>query len=53
MELQDYLHIVRRRWWIVVLVALIAGATAFVFSRLQTPIYKSAMKLTIQDLNTH
>lgn len=52
MELQDYLQIAKRRWWIVVLVALIAAAGAFVFSRLQTPIYKSSMKLTIQPART-
>ncbi len=52
MELQDYLQIAKRRWWIVVLVALVAAASAFVFSRLQTPIYKSSMKLTIQPART-
>ncbi|PJF48184.1 MAG: hypothetical protein D6709_03785 [Chloroflexi bacterium] len=52
MELQDYVQIVKRRWWIVVLTALIAAAGAFVFSRLQTPIYKSSMKLTIQPART-
>jgi capsular polysaccharide biosynthesis protein len=52
MELQDYLQIARRRWWIVMLVALIAAVSAFVFSRLQTPIYKSSMKLTIQPART-
>ncbi len=52
MELQDFLQIVKRRWWIVALVALIAGASAFVFSRLQTPVYKSTMKLTIQPART-
>lgn len=52
MELQDYIQIVKRRWWIVVLTALIAAASAFAFSRLQTPIYKSSMKLTIQPART-
>ncbi len=52
MELQDYVRIAQRRWWIVVLVALIAAASAFVFSRLQTPVYKSSMKLTIQPART-
>lgn len=52
MELQDYLQIAKRRWWIVLLVALVAGASAFAFSRMQTPIYKSAMKLTIQPART-
>jgi capsular polysaccharide biosynthesis protein len=52
MELQDYVRIAQRRWWIVVLVALTAAASAFVFSRLQTPVYKSSMKLTIQPART-
>jgi capsular polysaccharide biosynthesis protein len=52
MELQDFLTILRRRWWIVVLAALIGGASAYLFSRAQTPVYKSAMKLTIQPART-
>ncbi|MCS7088310.1 MAG: Wzz/FepE/Etk N-terminal domain-containing protein [Thermoflexales bacterium] len=52
MELQDYLDIARRRWWIVVLVSVVAAASAFVFSRLQTPIYKASMRLTIQPART-
>jgi capsular polysaccharide biosynthesis protein len=52
MELQDFWQMVKRRWWIVLLVALIAGASAFAFSRMQTPVYKSAMKLTIQPART-
>ncbi len=52
MELQDYLDIARRRWWIVVLVAAVAAASAFGFSRLQTPIYKASMRLTIQPART-
>ena len=52
MELQDYVRIAQQRWWIILVVALIASASAFVFSRLQTPIYKSSMKLTIQPART-
>ena len=52
MELQDFFSVIRRRWWIVVLVALVAAACAFGFSKLQTPIYKSAMRLTIQPART-
>jgi capsular polysaccharide biosynthesis protein len=48
MEYQDYLQIAKRRAWIVVLVALIAAASAFVFSKMQTPVYKSTMELFIQ-----
>ena len=48
MELQDLLQIVKRRWWIVVLVALVAALSAFGVSKLQTPVYKSSMRVTIQ-----
>ncbi len=48
MELKEYLDLARRRGWIVVLVAVIAAASAFGFARLQTPIYKATMEVTIQ-----
>jgi capsular polysaccharide biosynthesis protein len=48
MEFQDYLQIGKRRWWIVVLTALVAALSAFVMSRLTTPQYKSTMDLFIQ-----
>ena len=48
MEYQDYLQIAKRRAWVVVLVAVVAAASAFVFSKLQTPVYKSTMELFIQ-----
>ncbi|MCS7060380.1 MAG: hypothetical protein RMN25_04370 [Anaerolineae bacterium] len=48
MDFQDYLHIACRRGWIVILVAVLAAASAFVFSRLQAPVYKSTMELIIQ-----
>ena len=52
MELQDYLEIARRRAWIVVLVAVVAAVSAFIFSKLQTPVYKSSMELFIQPART-
>lgn len=52
MEFQDYIQIAKRRWWIVALVALVAALSAFAFSRMQTPVYKSAMTLTIQPART-
>ena len=48
MELYDYLQIARRRGWIIIVTALIATISAYAFSRLQTPIYKSSMELFIQ-----
>ncbi len=52
MELQDYIQIARRWWWVVLTTALVAAVSAFVFSRLQTPIYKSTMRLTVQPART-
>ncbi len=48
MTVGDYLALARRRWWIVLLTAMVAAASALVFSRLQTPIYKSSMEVFIQ-----
>lgn len=48
MELHDYFQIARRRGWMIILTALIATISAYAFSRLQTPIYKSSMELFIQ-----
>ncbi|MCL5997731.1 MAG: Wzz/FepE/Etk N-terminal domain-containing protein [Chloroflexi bacterium] len=52
MELQDYLQIARRRAWIVILVAVVAAASAYIVSKLQTPVYKSTMELFIQPART-
>ena len=52
MEAQDYLQLAKRRAWIVLVVAVIAGMSAFVFSKAQTPIYKSTMELFIQPART-
>jgi len=52
MELQDLVPIIKRRWWIVVLVALVAALSAFGVSKLQKPVYKSTMQLTIQPART-
>lgn len=41
MQLLDYLMVLRRRWWIIMLVAAVASVSAFVFSKLQTPVFRS------------
>jgi capsular polysaccharide biosynthesis protein len=46
-EITDYLRIFRKRGWIVILVALIAAASAFAFSKLQTPVYSASVKLSV------
>ncbi len=52
MELSDFLRIARQRGWLLVLLALLGAGSGLVFSRLQTPIYKSSMKLTVQPART-
>ncbi len=41
MRIQDYLNVLTRRWWLVLLVAASAAVSAYVVSKLQTPIYRS------------
>jgi len=45
--LRDYLAVLRKRGWIIILVALITAAGAFVFSKVQTPVYRSSIKLNV------
>lgn len=40
MQLQDYIHIIRKRWWIIGLVALSAAVAAYVISLFQTPLFR-------------
>ena len=47
MEITDYLRILRKRGWIIIVVALVAAASAYVFSKLQTPIYSASVKLSV------
>ncbi|GAB4329511.1 MAG: hypothetical protein Kow00117_15480 [Phototrophicales bacterium] len=48
MNLSDYARILVRRGWIMVLLALIAGGTAYYFSRQQTPIYRATQVVVLQ-----
>lgn len=52
MPLSDYVRILYRRGWILILLALLTAAAAFVFSRLQTPIYKSTIYILVQPART-
>jgi capsular polysaccharide biosynthesis protein len=46
MDLKDYIRIVRRRGWIVVLLALLTASAAYGFSRVQPTVYQASVKLT-------
>jgi len=47
MEISDYLRILRKRGWIIIVVALVAAASAYAFSKMQTPIYSASVKLSV------
>ncbi len=47
MELSDYFRILRTHGWIIVVVIAVAAASAFGFSKLQRPIYKSSMQVIV------
>lgn len=48
MKIQDYLDILRRRGWIILLAGIVTAVSAFVFSQLQIPIYRSSVEVSIQ-----
>lgn len=47
MEFQDYIRILKRRGWLILLLALLTAAGAFGFSRMQTPVYEATARLLI------
>jgi len=47
MELLDYLRILRRRGWIIVLFAVVAAVSAYGVSKMLTPIYRAEIKLNV------
>jgi capsular polysaccharide biosynthesis protein len=46
MQLQDYARVLLKRGWIIILLAVLAAGSAYVFSKLQTPIYSSTVTLS-------
>lgn len=52
MELNDYIRILRRRGWLMILLAGLTAAAAFGFSKAQTPIYKSTGRMLVQPART-
>ncbi|HEY52162.1 MAG TPA: hypothetical protein G4N94_01760 [Caldilineae bacterium] len=47
MEIKTYLRILRKRGWIILLAALIAGAAAFGFSKMQDPTYRARILVSV------
>ncbi len=52
MELSDYTRIIRRRGWLIILLAVLTAGAAFGFSRMQDTVYKSALKLLVRPSRT-
>jgi len=48
MELGDYMRIMRKRWWIIVVAIAFTAGSAFVFSKLQHPEYTSTAEIIIE-----
>ncbi len=47
MELKQYLRVLVRKWWIVVLACVVTVASAVVFSEVRPPIYRSSAVLQV------
>lgn len=52
MPITEYFHILRRRWWIILLMVILCAASAFVFSLLQTEIWKATVYVLIVPSRT-
>jgi len=51
-ELGDYVRILRRKGWIILLVAALTALAAFGFSKMQTNVYKSTLNLLVRPSRT-
>lgn len=47
MQLQDYIRVIQKRWWAIILVAATAAVAAYGFSKLQTPLYRSQVRYVV------
>ena len=45
MQLRDYWRIIRKRWWLPLLVAVVAAGFAFGYSKLQKPTYRAEVRI--------
>lgn len=52
MPLSEYFRILRRRGWIIVLLAILTAASALVFSTVQNPVYRATVNVLVQPART-
>lgn len=48
MQIRDYWLVLSKRWWLILLVAIAASGSSYLYSHFQTPIYRSEVNLTVQ-----
>lgn len=48
MKVQDYINVLKRRGWLIGLIAALTMVSALGFSLVQTPVYRSSIKISIQ-----
>ena len=47
MDLRDYMRVLVKRGWIIILVSVITASSAFVFSEMQTVVFRSSIQLNV------
>jgi capsular polysaccharide biosynthesis protein len=47
LRIKQYWLVLSRRWWLIAIVAAVATASSIGFSYMQTPVYRSEVKLTV------
>lgn len=52
MELSDYFRILRQRGWLILVLMALTAAAAFGFSKIQTPVYESTLRLLVKPSRT-
>jgi len=52
MELKDYFRILRQRGWLIIILALLTAVATFGYSRMQTPVYESNLRLLVSPSRT-
>ncbi len=52
MEIRDYFRILRQRGWLILVLMALTAAAAFGFSRIQTPVYESTLRLLVSPART-
>ncbi len=47
MQIRDYWQVLSKRWWIVLVVCLVATASSGIYSKLETPMFRSSVRLDV------